>query len=85
MRGTAGALLGAVAAGAALRLRNAAKNRQVGLMDVLSDAPEILSDDIERVASAARGAYADGRRAMAEREREIDEALRGIRRTGEME
>lgn len=79
IRSIIGAILGALAAGVALRAQREARHRGVPVTRVLGDLPDIIRTDADRVSTAAHKAYIDGRRAAARRRIEIDSELASIR------
>jgi hypothetical protein len=82
VRGIIGAALGAATAGVALRVRTVAKERGQSVAEVAADLPGILSEDLTRIADAARGAVDDGREAARNARIDFDEQVeRRARRT----
>lgn len=75
VRGILGATLGAAAAGIAMRVRTASRERNQPVSEVLADLPGILADDATRVADAARLAVRDGREAARGARIEFDEQV----------
>ncbi len=76
-----GAILGAVVAGTALRLRSEARRRGVPITDLLADVPELIGEDLRRVSQAAEDAVQDGKRAAHETEERIGKVLSRPRQT----
>lgn len=75
VRGILGATLGAAAAGLAMRVRTASRERSQPVSEVLADLPGILAEDATRVADAARLAVRDGREAARGARIEFDEQV----------
>lgn len=74
-------LFGAAAAGLALRVRAESKRRGVGLADVVSDLPNVVSGDITHVSQSARAAFHDGTRAARQARLDIEQVVQNGRRT----
>ena len=75
IRGILGATLGAAGAAVALRVRQAAKERDQSVVEVLGDLPGLLAEDVTHLGDAARGALADGREAAHRARIEFDEQV----------
>jgi hypothetical protein len=75
VRGIFGAILGALAAGVALRVRSVARERDQRVDEVLGDLPGVLADDATRIADAARTAVSDGREAAHRARIDFDEQV----------
>lgn len=84
LRALAGAAIGAATAAAVLRVRAVAAERHQPMLDTIGALPEILAEDVARVAEAARHAVADGQAAAARARIDFDEQVAGAaRRTKE--
>ena len=83
IRGTIGAVFGAAVAGVALRVRRESQRRGVSPVDLISDVPSLIGEDLRKVRDAAEGAMRDGQRAARATEQEIDKVLSRPRQTGE--
>lgn len=75
LRGIIGAVVGATAAGVALRARSVAKERGQSLGEVVTDLPGILAEDMTRISDAARHAVDDGKAASRDARIEFDEQV----------
>lgn len=75
LRGIFGALLGAIVAGIALRVRHVSQEREQSIGEVLADLPGIVAEDATRIADAARQAVDDGRAATRTARIDFDEQV----------
>lgn len=75
VRGIIGAILGALAAGIALRVRHVSQAREQSIGEVLTDLPGIVAEDATRIVDAARHAVVDGRAATRAARIEFDEQV----------
>jgi hypothetical protein len=75
LRGTFGAVVGALFAGTALRVRHVVRQRGLPLSEVIPELPDLLADDARWVGQVAREAARDGLRAAQRREAELDKVL----------
>ena len=75
VRGMLGAAIGAAAAAVALRVRSVSKERGVPIGEVISDLPDILTEDATRIVDAAREAVGDGRKAAIDARIDFDEQV----------
>jgi hypothetical protein len=78
-----GALLGAVAAGTALRLRRASRERGVPMAELLPELPQLVANDAQWLTEVAKDAARDGLRAAKAQEAALDKVLDVPRQTKE--